>query len=154
MICAICLDDFRVEPSRMQPYVLPCEHIFHLQCLEGASKNCGHFCPYCKRSYANLTSSSKLNLAYAAKIEKNEIKQFQILVKHLEGNSTFMFVNSEYTEKKLHALIAAETGINQEELRLCSGSKNLLTHGNRTLGDLGIENGSTVHVLLRLRGGI
>lgn len=154
MLCSICLEEFRVEPCEKQPYVLPCTHIFHIQCIKDSSKQCGNSCPNCRAGYSDMISEAKLNMAYAGKIEKIENNQIQIFIKNMEGETTCMFVKLTDTEKKLHSVISAETGISPDQLRLYTGTKNIYAEGDRMLSDLGILKLSTIFVMLRLKGGM
>lgn len=46
--CAICLDDF--EPNETTVRQLPCQHIFHPDCVDSFLINSSSLCPLCKKS--------------------------------------------------------------------------------------------------------
>ncbi|KAF2453511.1 hypothetical protein BDY21DRAFT_292890, partial [Lineolata rhizophorae] len=46
--CAICLDDF--EPGVSQVRELPCQHIFHPDCVDPFLRDNSSLCPLCKKS--------------------------------------------------------------------------------------------------------
>ena len=46
--CAICLDDFEVDVTTVRE--LPCNHIFHPDCIDSFLKDISSLCPMCKKS--------------------------------------------------------------------------------------------------------
>lgn len=46
--CPICLEDFEVNVTQVRQ--LPCDHIYHLDCIDPFLKSRSNLCPLCKRS--------------------------------------------------------------------------------------------------------
>lgn len=53
--CAICVDDFK-DADRMR--VLPCNHHFHMECIDEWLINHSDLCPLCKKQVPNGSSTS------------------------------------------------------------------------------------------------
>jgi len=148
-ICPICLETFGAFTEKEFPFVLPCSHFFHLDCIKKSVTDCGQFCPYCRRAYSDMVSEGKMNLSLAAILDQ----EIQIFLKDLTGPTQIMIVRSTYSEKKLFEMVAALTGIKIEEIMLTHESKNLKRDGERMLGNIGIKADSFIYLLLRLKGG-
>ena len=158
-VCAICCENFSGTDDKLYPYLLPCTHIFHINCIKSSSDACGNFCPYCRRSYTNMIDEAKKHDLLAMRIEKGkeikeDEKEFVIFIKDLTAKTYKLNVCYDFTEAKLYELVAALSGIPNGEFRLVTGSKNLNTGGERMLCDLNIGSLNTVNLLLRLKGGL
>lgn len=77
---------------------------------------------------------------------------FKIYVKTLTGKSFELVINSQTTIDELHGLITNNDGIPAEQQRLIFAGKQL--ESKRFAGDYAITNESTIHLNLRLRGGM
>lgn len=78
--------------------------------------------------------------------------QIQIFVKSINGKSRTLTINPTDTIATIKRQLQEKEGINPEEQRLIFGGKNL--EDNRTLQDYNIGAESTIHLVLRVRGGV
>lgn len=121
-ICAICCENFSATNDKLYPYLLPCSHIFHIDCIKSSNDACGSFCPVCRRQYSNMMDEAKKYDLLAMRIAKqNEVKdedkEFVIFVKDITSKSYKLNVCYDFTEAKLFELVAALSGIKNGEFR-------------------------------------
>lgn len=76
----------------------------------------------------------------------------QVFVKTLNGKTITLDVNPSDTIGSLKIKIHDKEGIRPNEQRLIYGGKPL-EFANKTLMDFNIQNESTLHLVMRLRGG-
>jgi hypothetical protein len=76
---------------------------------------------------------------------------FEIFVKTLTGKTLDLYVSHNDTIGYVKYLVQIQEGILAQDQRLIYAGKQL--EDNRTIGDYNIEKESTLHLVLRLRGG-
>ena len=74
------------------------------------------------------------------------------MIKTLTGKTLCLSVNSNDTVNEIKQKIQQKEGIPLEQQRLVFNGKQL--EDNLKLGEYNISNDSTIHLVLRLRGGI
>jgi hypothetical protein len=97
---------------------------------------------------------------YLERDEKVSGKSFQIFIKDLTGKTYTLMMQSSDTIEEIKAKVQDKEGIsNPQEIRLIWEGKQLddkctLSDYKLTLSDYGLGDHSTVHLVLRLRGGM
>ena len=98
--------------------------------------------------YYNIKNESKIYLGFNhEKIGPG----YQIFVKTLTGKVISLEVHSAYSIELLKEIIFEKENIRRDQQRLVFSGKQI--EDNRTLSDYAIEEGSSIHLIMRLRGG-
>lgn len=85
-------------------------------------------------------------------IEKPKDESFQIFLKTLAGTTKTITVNSSQTIEELKQIVEETTGNPTSQQRLVFAGRQI--EDDRTLKDYNIQSESTIHMVLRLRGGM
>lgn len=80
-----------------------------------------------------------------------EGQNFQIFIKSITGKTRTVDVNPDSTIAFIKQKLQEKEGIAPEEARLIFGGKNL--EDDKTLRDYNLVANSTIHLVLRVRGG-
>ena len=81
-----------------------------------------------------------------------DLKYLQLFVKTLTGKTITLEVNSRMDINSVKELVQDKEGMSSDQQRLIFGGKELESH--RTVSDYKMPEQSTLHLVLRLRGGM
>jgi len=76
----------------------------------------------------------------------------QVFVKTLSGKTITLDVEPNTSIDEVQKKITEREAIPVEQQRLIFSGKQLTSEEGRTLADYGVQNNSTLHLVLRLRG--
>jgi ubiquitin len=100
-----------------------------------------------------ICSFSLISLDFFLQIKTTDsIDSFQIFLKTLTGKTITLEVNSEMDIATVKEIIQDEEDILPDQQRLIFSGMQL--ENNRTLSDYNIQKETTIHLVLRLRGGM
>ena len=86
------------------------------------------------------------------KIREDDDDKFNLFIKQITGNSTMITCSPTEKISRVKELIAEKLSINANSQRLMYQNKQL--DDDKTLIDYDIQSNSTIHLILRLHGGL
>eukprot|EP00930_Biecheleria_cincta_P087141 TRINITY_DN76397_c0_g1_i1.p1 TRINITY_DN76397_c0_g1~~TRINITY_DN76397_c0_g1_i1.p1 ORF type:complete len:168 (+),score=11.97 TRINITY_DN76397_c0_g1_i1:54-557(+) len=148
--CPICLELFN------DPMVLGCA-CQHMVCREHLGRF--SYCPLC-RGPVGIPQDPQMSILRLLAEVRNRTpctqdrcdNEIQICVKNLNGKTLLFTVRRDETVYSLKCRIRDKTGVDVDQQRLIFGGK--LLDDARTISDLGITQLATVHLVMRLLGGM
>ncbi len=75
----------------------------------------------------------------------------QIHIKKLDGQKEEFSLEPTDAVMKVKETLAEKTGVHKDQIRLIFKGKPMLD--DKTLGDQGVTAGSTIHMIMQMRGG-
>lgn len=74
MMCTICQLPFTEDPLS-HPYLLPCSHSFHLECLKKFQQKINNNCPNCRKNYIDIVAIAKIDQQTLIRLRNKENDQ-------------------------------------------------------------------------------
>lgn len=157
--CGVCFETYTEDGFR-SPHVLPCGHTLCRTCISHLSPR---VCPFDRVTLPPENefprNYSIINMLQASSQRKTSVPvdeicspgEIRIFVKTLSGSLIQLVMKSLDTIEDIKRRIESKHGVPVDQQRIIYCGKQL--QNNRSLADYCIKDLSTMHLILRMRGG-